>query len=402
MPSDAIIRVRRLRKDFRLYARTRDRILELFLRRQRHTNFVALQDIDLELSSGETVGIIGENGSGKSTLLKLVAGILLPSAGSIERNGKITGLLELGTGFNPELSGRRNIYLNGVYLNMSKEQMRRRERQIVEFAELGEFIDQPLKNYSSGMAMRLGFAIAIHADPQCFIIDEALSVGDARFQQKCFARLARFRQNGGSILFVSHDLNAIRLICDRTLLLDHGRPLFLGNPEEAVNRFNKILADKGESGQATQTGYGNGDVYFQSAWVEDAQGEPATAFISGQAMRVCFKWGCRKRAQQVTFGLTIRDRFGQDIFGTNGALLNVLADINQPGEGYFYFPALDLGKGEYTISLAAHTGTTHLQNCYHWWDNAAVFEVREDINYRFGGIARLQTRLVLRQESVSL
>lgn len=396
MSSDPVIRVAELCKKFRLYRRARDRIFELFGGHSRHRDFTALTNITFALRPGEALGIIGENGSGKSTLLKLIAGILLPDSGVIARNGKITGLLELGTGFNPELSGRRNIYLNGVYLSLSPQQLAEREKKIVDFAELGEFIDEPLKNYSSGMTMRLGFAIAIHADPHCFIIDEALSVGDAGFQQKCYDRLREFRQSGGSILFVSHDLAAVKLLCDRVMLLQRGQIRYLGDPEEAVNQYNELMAARGDSGAATSQGYGNGDIYFTSARLLNSSGRAARVFISGESMSVVFAWQCRRQTPDVTFGVMLRDRFGQDIFGTNGALLNKVADITGPGAGRFDFPALNLGKGQYSVNLAAHTGATHLEKCFHWWDNAANFEVLEDIHYRFSGVARLRAELELR------
>lgn len=399
MSSKPVIEVQNLGKTFKLFQRSRDRLLELFTGRTRHRLFTALQDISFALAAGESLGIIGENGSGKSTLLKLIAGILLPDQGTIKAAGKITGLLELGTGFNPELSGRRNIYLNGVYLHLSKQELQRQEEAIIDFAELGPFIDEPLKSYSSGMAMRLGFAIAIHANPQCFIIDEALSVGDARFQQKCFAKLRAFRKQGGSLLFVSHDLNAIKLVCDRALLLSHGHNIYLGEPEQAVNKFNQLLAPKVQESGAAIPGYGNGKVRFTELALTDAGGRPITAIVSGQPFQVHFGYTAEQTVPDVTFGITIRDRFGQDIFGSNGALLNTLATVKGPGRAMFAFSALNLGKGGYTVNLAAHTGTTHLENCFHWWDNAASFEVLEDSNYRMGGIARLPVRLILQDDA---
>ncbi len=395
MPSEPVISVQGLRKSFKLFPRARDRLLELFSSSPRHRDFLALDDISFTLAPGKALGIIGENGSGKSTLLKLISGILVPDSGVIRANGRVTGLLELGTGFNPELSGRRNIYLNGVFLNLGKAELRQKEQAIIDFAELDQFIDEPLKNYSSGMVMRLGFAVAIHANPQCFIIDEALSVGDTRFQQKCFASMGKFRQNGGSILFVSHDLNAVRLFCDVVMVLDKGKMRFLGNPEAGVNMFNELMAEKGKSGHATGSGYGNGKVRFTSVSVEDQKGAPVQALASGSPCRIHFAWDAVEPVEKVTFGFMLRDRFGQDIFGTNGALLHTLANVNGKGEGCFVIDALNIGKGAYTVNMAAHTGATHLENCFHWWDSAAAFEVLEDVNYRFSGAARLSARLLL-------
>lgn len=396
MSSEKMIVASGLVKTFRLFRRSRDRLLELFGAR-RHTDFTAIDHVSFDLARGEALGVIGANGSGKSTLLKLVAGIMLPDAGRISRGGKITGLLELGTGFNPELSGRRNIYLNGVYLNLGQRELAAREQAIIEFAELGDFIDEPLKNYSSGMAMRLGFAIAIHADPDCFIIDEALSVGDVRFQQKCYAKLREFRAKGGSVLFVSHDLGAVKMLCDRALVLDHGKIRHLGAPGEAVNCYNEILAAQGASGSSTPTGYGNGDIAFTACRMLNGGGRQCVKYISGEPASIEFEWRCAKPRRAVTFGAMIRDRFGQDVFGTNGALLNRLVDVSGPGRGAFDISALNLGKGQYSVNLAAHTGTTHLENCYHWWDNAAEFEVLEDPEYIFSGVCRLDAKLRLSQ-----
>ncbi|MBD5641922.1 MAG: ABC transporter ATP-binding protein [Desulfovibrio sp.] len=395
MCSKPALQVQGLAKTFKLFQRSRDRIAEILCRAKKHRVFTALDNISFFLAKGETLGIIGENGSGKSTLLKLIAGILEPDAGTITRNGRIAGLLELGTGFNQQLSGRKNIYLNGVYLDLTKKELTEREQAIIDFAELDKFIDAPLKTYSSGMMMRLGFAIAVHADPQCFIIDEALSVGDVRFQQKCFERLEMFRKSGGSILFVSHDLNAVKRICDRAMLLDQGKIRFLGDPEEAANGFYELLAAKGASGATTATGYGNGDISFTSVRLLSENGKPARAFNSGSPMTVAFKWACHRPARQVTFGITIRDRFGQDIFGINGYRLKSVKDIHANGAGCFRIDALNLGPGAYSINLAAHTGDTHLQNCFHWWDSAAEFEVLEDPDYSFCGVAKLSVTLSL-------
>lgn len=390
-----LVRVSGLGKNFKLYKRTRDRLLELVGAGRRHEEFTALRDISFEIERGEVMGIIGENGSGKSTLLKLISGIMFPDSGEIETNGRITGLLELGTGFNWELSGRENIYLNGVYLNLAREQLARKEEEIIEFSELGEFIDQPLKSYSSGMMMRLGFSIAIHADPDCFIIDEALSVGDIRFQQKCYDRLRDFRANGGGILFVSHDLAAVKTLCNRAMVLSKGELRFLGDPEQAVNFLNELLAAKGKSGEMAQNGYGTGEVRFTSARVLNESGEETDSFVSGQPFVIEFEWDSAGLVPDVTFGFMIRDRFGQDVFGTNGALLNTLVNANGKGKGRFAVSALNVGQGKYSVNLAAHTGTRHLDTCYHWWDNAASFEITEDAAYRFSGIARLDAKLEL-------
>jgi lipopolysaccharide transport system ATP-binding protein len=195
-----MIKVEGISKKFKLYHSPADRLKEIIFRKQYHKDFVALEDISFEIGSGETFGIIGQNGAGKSTLLKILSGIVIPDSGTIHVDGKVTGLLELGTGFNFEMTGLENIYMNGTLIGMSKEEIGRKRQDIIDFSELGDFINEPIKKYSSGMTMRLAFSIAIHADPTCFLVDEALSVGDAYFQQKCIRKIQEFRAGGGSIV----------------------------------------------------------------------------------------------------------------------------------------------------------------------------------------------------------
>ena len=393
-----MIVVRNLHKAFKLYQRPGDRLREVLTRRTLHRDFMALQDISFRLEPGHTLGVIGENGSGKSTLLKLVAGVLLPDSGEILCDGKITGLLELGTGFNPELSGEENIILNGMYLRMTREQLIARRDAIVDFSELGAFIKEPLKNYSSGMVMRLAFSIAMHADPDAFIIDEALSVGDAHFQQKCFSHLKKFKKDGGSIMFVSHDMNAVKLLCDEAIVLEHGRVRYMGDPDEAVNLYNRITAGKADAADRNDTergGYGNAAVLLESARLLDTNEQPLRAVESGRAVIVEFVYVCRQDVSDLSFGIMIRDRFGQDVFGVNGAMLGTLA-TGRAGErrvGRFHIKALNIGPGVYTITLAAHTGETHLSTCFHWLDNAVDFEVTQNPDDLFSGHTRLETRL---------
>lgn len=393
MSSNLVLKTSGLCKDFKIYDRIRRRFQQLFSKEPLYRIFTALQDISFSLERGRIMGVIGENGSGKSTLLKIIAGVLLPDAGQVERNGEIAGLLELGTGFNMELSGRRNIFINGAYLNMSPKELRQKEESIIEFSGLPDFIDAPIKSYSSGMVMRLAFSIAIHSNPACFIIDEALSVGDARFQQKCFDRLREFKAAGGSILFVSHDLNAVKLLCDSAMLLDHGRMVLLGDPSTVVDRYAELLAARGDSGARINNGYGNGAIHFTSLELLDRKGMPAETLTSGDPLTVRFAWDCLEPARDIVFGMLIRDRFGQDVFGTNGAHLKKLANVEGPGSASFHLPAMNIGPGLYTVDMAAHTGTTHLDTCYHWWEKAAAFQVVMDEKYFFSGHTRLAATL---------
>jgi ABC-2 type transport system ATP-binding protein/lipopolysaccharide transport system ATP-binding protein len=204
-------------------------------------DFCALSDVSLEVHDGEVLGIIGRNGSGKSTLLKLIAGVYRPSSGSIQVNGSVAPLIELGAGFHADLTGRENIILNGLMLGLSKKEITKREAEIIEFAELGEFIDSPVKQYSSGMFMRLAFSIATEVDPDILLVDEILAVGDAEFREKCDARIRQFRKEAKTIIIVTHELDAIRELCNRVILLDHGQTVADGDTEQVVDQYRNLM-----------------------------------------------------------------------------------------------------------------------------------------------------------------
>jgi len=244
---DVAIRANNLSKVYRIYARPRDRLLQMVAgwRRNFFTEFPALHNVSFEIMSGEAVGIIGRNGSGKSTLLQIIAGTLYPSSGTAEVRGSIAALLELGSGFNPEFSGRENVYLNGKILGLSRKEIDDRFNDIVDFSEIDDFIDRPVKTYSSGMFVRLAFSVQVFSKPEILIIDEALSVGDVFFQQKCFKYIRELQAKGTTLLFVSHDMVAVRHICTRVLLMNHGHLEFNGAPEEAVSRYYD-LSNKNE------------------------------------------------------------------------------------------------------------------------------------------------------------
>lgn len=258
--NDIAIRVQNLSKCYQIYDAPRDRLKQFVVPRlQRLTGkqskqyfreFWALKDVSFEVKKGETVGIIGRNGSGKSTLLQMICGTLNPTSGSIQTNGRIAALLELGSGFNPEFTGRENVYMNAAVLGLSKEEVDARFDDIAAFADIGQFIEQPVKTYSSGMVVRLAFAVAINVDPEILIVDEALSVGDELFQRKCFSRIEAIKNNGATILFVSHAGGTIVELCDRAVLMDSGEKLAVGVPKQIVGRYQKLLyapADKRES-----------------------------------------------------------------------------------------------------------------------------------------------------------
>lgn len=251
MSSDIAISVKNLGKCFQIYDNPRERLKQFFLpralpligmqKKNYYKEFQALKNISFNIYKGETVGIVGRNGSGKSTLLQMICGTLNPSSGKIISNGRIAALLELGSGFNPEFTGRENVYLNGAVLGLTDKQIDDRYGDIVEFADIGDFIDQPVKTYSSGMMVRLAFAVAINVEPDILIVDEALSVGDELFQRKCFSRIEAIRSAGATILFVSHSGGTVVELCDRAILLDSSELLAIGKPKQIIGRYQKLL-----------------------------------------------------------------------------------------------------------------------------------------------------------------
>ena len=318
-----MIDIQRLNKTFKLFHKPSDRLREAITGRTRHDTYHALQDISFQVAPGEVLGVLGRNGAGKSTLLKLLTGVLMPDSGQIHIDGRITGLLELGTGFNPELTGLQNITANGLMLGMSHEEIDRRRQEIIEFSELGGYIQEPLRTYSSGMTMRLAFSIAIHAEPRCFLVDEALSVGDGYFQQKCMKRIREFKESGGSILFVSHDLNAVKMLCDRALVLEGGRIAFDGDADTAVNHYNRIMArqaeeeeEEGRHLERQQGAYGTNEVEVIEGSVAGRESHSAT-LTSGEQLDIDLTLKAHQQVDDITLGIMVRDRFGQDIFGAN-------------------------------------------------------------------------------------
>jgi lipopolysaccharide transport system ATP-binding protein len=391
-----MLEVENVCKAFKLYSRPWHRLKEVVMHRSFHRVHRALSDITFNVASGETLGILGRNGAGKSTLLKMLNGVLLPDSGSIKITGRVTGLLELGTGFDPNLSGSQNIVGNGLLLGMTRQQIEARREAIVEFSELGAFIDEPIRTYSSGMKMRLAFSIAIHADPETFLIDEALSVGDGHFQQKCMRRINEFRANGGSIIFVSHDMNAVKMICDRVIVLSEGRVVANDSPENAVNIYNRLLgADDEVKGEKpmVQTGYGTRQVYMEQI-VFAGENSTSTLLASGDTANLDVTIVAQTDLPDVSIGLMIRDRFGQDIFGTNSHFLNYpIAVVRGERKVLRYRFPMRLAPGKYTITLALHDGADHTTHCYHWYDNAIGFEVAGINGSIFAGLCDLAATL---------
>lgn len=387
-----MIVVKDLSKTFKLFSSPRERLKEALTGKCYHTQHTALEGISFEVAGGEVLGVLGRNGAGKSTLLKMLTGVLIPDAGTLHINGRVTGLLELGTGFNPELSGIDNITINALMLGMTHKDIERHRDDIISFCELGDYIHEPLRTYSSGMAMRLGFAIAIHAEPACFLVDEALSVGDGYFQQKCIQRIRQFKQEGGAIVFVSHDLNAIKVLCDRAIVLEGGRLIHNGDPEGAVNHYNRIMAQQseGEGLQGHESGaFGTQEVVITNSYLQGQESQSAM-IASGEILEIHLRLKANATLEDIALGVLLRDRYGQDIFGQN-THQHQQTLMMQKGEERSVLVRItaDIAPGKYTLSVALHSSDHHLDKCYWWHDKLDTFEVAGYRHSKFSGICRL-------------
>ena len=344
-----------------------------------------MKDINLKLSRGETLGIIGPNGSGKSTLLQIIAGTLTPTSGEVLVNGRVSALLELGSGFNPEFTGRQNVYLNGRILGLTQEEIEEKFDEIAEFADIGDFIDQPAKTYSSGMFVRLAFAVAVHVEPKIFIVDEALAVGDAMFQHRCMQKIRALKDSGVTILFVSHDSSAILRLCNRAILLEHGSAIKEGDPETIVDFYNALIAQK-EGTQIEQlvlnngkvkTISGNGKARVKSISMHNAKGEKVEVINVGELveLRICVE--VCSPIDSLVLGYSIKDRLGHVMYGTN--TWHTKQVIYQPCMGGEYTFTINftasLGPGSYSVQTALVDRDNHLTNNYEWCDLALVFKV---------------------------
>lgn len=364
------IQIKHLNKDFKLYQSHAKRVIETFhpFRKRYHQKFHALQDISLDVERGETVGIVGQNGSGKSTLLQLICGILTPTSGSVVVDGRVSALLELGAGFNPEFTGRENVFLNGAILGFSRADMEACFDDIVQFAEIGEFIDQPVKTYSSGMYVRLAFAVAINVKPDILIVDEALSVGDTLFQAKCFAKFNEFQKNGVTILFVTHSLDLITRYCNRAILLDHGKLMRQGNPKEVVDAYNRLLVKssmtgkpvhesfdrrKESSGESKESRYGVGKSVIEDTGIYDPAGKSVHTLAQGNEYEFRFTVLFSEAVQGPIFAYTVKDVKGFDITGTNTLYKEVDTGHAQAGDRYIvsFRQKIMLAAGGYLLSF---------------------------------------------------
>ncbi|MEF9930191.1 MAG: ABC transporter ATP-binding protein [Massilia sp.] len=396
------IRVKQLGKAYKIYSKRWDRLAEWMLpfRGQRHRLKWVLTDISFQLAPGEAVGIIGINGAGKSTLLKLITGTAQPTTGSVLIEGRVAALLELGMGFHPDFTGRQNVFMAGQLLGLPVDEIGALMPEIEAFADIGDYIDQPVRVYSSGMQMRLAFAVATARRPDVLIVDEALSVGDAWFQHKSFERIRAFREQGTTLLIVSHDRAAMQAICDRAILLDRGRLAKQGTPEEVMDYYNALIAERDGSSVEqtvtpegrTQTISGSGEATVDEIVLENERGEAVEMVNVGAAVTLRVRVKVHADIGRLVLGYMIKDRLGQAIYGTNTHHMQMPLQDLKAGETVEYrfaFP-LNLGAGSYSVTTALTSSETHLANNYEWRDLALLFIVMNMNRREFVGSSWLE------------
>ena len=394
--SDTVIKITDLVKEYKMFARKKDRLLEAIIPGyQRHGVFRAMDNLNLELKKGEVLGILGKNGAGKSTLLKMITGVVSPTSGTIEINGKISSLLELGAAFNPELTGYENIYQHGQVMGLSNEEIKAKEKEIIDFADIGEHLSQPVKTYSSGMFARLAFACAINVDPDILIVDEVLSVGDMAFQLKCFKKFEQFKNKGKTIIFVTHNVSDVLTNCNRAIILENGKKTFDGSVKDGVNRYKKIMVgidpntkseedddnnneilneeEKDENSNNSNLSssdsdvwkdkfnqnpnmieYGNKDAEVIDYGVFDDEGNALNIFDNGDIITFKSKVKFNKTVKDPIFTLTIKDFAGKDVAGTNSSIEKIETGTFEKGDIAIaeFVGKVPVAPGKYTLSFS--------------------------------------------------
>lgn len=446
MSSDVAISVKNLSKYYQIYDTPRDRLKQFILPRlqplfcmtprQYFTEFKALHDISFEVKRGETVGIIGRNGSGKSTLLQLICGTLAPTHGSIQTHGRVAALLELGSGFNPEFTGRENVYMNASVLGLNRDDIDARYPDIVNFADIGDFIDQPVKTYSSGMMVRLAFAVIAHVDADILVIDEALSVGDAFFTQKCMRYLRNFMKTG-TVLFVSHDTGSVRNLCRRAIWLEKGNVLQEGKAKDVCESYLEAFYEA-QQGKSTTTrikvakkkdrdsvtlrdqrqdfintsnlrndiqifdfdpdapSFGQGAAQITDVELLDSNGAPLSWIVGGEEVTLRVEVLAQQHLDSPIVGFFIKDKLGQNLFGDNTYLSYLDSPVVcEPGhylkaEFTFYMPRL--AAGDYSITVAIANGTQDVHVQHHWIHDAIFF--KSETTCVAGGILGIPMRSI--------
>jgi ABC-type polysaccharide/polyol phosphate transport system ATPase subunit len=384
--SDYAIAIEDVSKDYRLWGRRsqfatlKSALLKRDLTLAPDAAVAALRHVSFVVDRGEAFGIIGRNGSGKSTLLKLISGILKPTAGKVSVNGRVAALIELGAGFHPEITGRENIYINGIMLGLSRREVDQRFDKIVEFSGISEFLDQPVKTYSSGMYVRLGFAVAVHVDPDVLLIDEVLAVGDEEFSARCIAKIQEMKYRGVTLLFVTHQLDQVRNLCDRALWLDHGRTEAIGDPMRVVDAYLQEVSgtppapvpavpaaaievesaaepeEKEKPKEADEERWGSGEIVLKRVALTDHQGRELVALGAGTPVILDLDVETRVPQEDFVFGIGIYHANGTCVYGTNTVIEGYAPErIEGTARVRFVVPSLDLVAGTYRIDAAVHT-----------------------------------------------
>jgi lipopolysaccharide transport system ATP-binding protein len=374
-----VVLVQNVSKLYELYDRPSDRLWNAVLpgRSDRRREFWALREVNFEARRGDVVGIIGPNGSGKSTLLQIVAGILKPTSGRVVVEGRLAALLELGAGFNPEFSGRENYFLNSEIMGLSRSEAEENFPKVAEFASIGDFMDRPVKEYSSGMYVRLAFSTAIHVSPEILIVDEALSVGDAIFASRCFRKIEQLRNEGITIIFVSHDLGVVKRICNRAVLMLGGKVASEGEPGDVVNRYVALVHDQSfevENRDETAIRHGDGTSSIESVRLLNQYGDSATSFRPGETIVVSVRARFNEASQDPIAGILIRNRLSVDVFGTNTRIENRPLGRFEPNdvlELEFRIPC-QFTRQEYTLTVAMQNADGTSQD---WRDDLLSFQV---------------------------
>jgi ABC-type polysaccharide/polyol phosphate transport system ATPase subunit len=365
-------------RHFKVYPREARRLKDAVVarRRSRPTEVVALRDVSFKVEPGSAVGLVGRNGSGKTTLLRLISGIIKPTSGRVEVGGRIGSLLELGAGFHPDLTGRENVFLNGSIHGLKRAYVREQLDEIVAFAGLEQFIDLPVRTYSSGMYMRLGFAIAAHIDADVLLLDEVFAVGDEQFQRKCFGKIFEFKQRGGTIVFVSHDAAAVERLCDRAILLRDGVVEFDGATHDAIVRYRQLLAgdlDPAERGAGLKE-WGSGDVRIQDLALLGPDGEVRTQFLAGEPLTLRLRVVAERPLGPPRLSLELRDASGLLVAGSGRSTAELGWDQDTTELGVsFQVDELPLADGRFHLRLGLTDETG--ERLYHWLDDALAFVV---------------------------
>lgn len=367
---------------------------------QGHQATWVLRNLSFEVNDGESLGIIGVNGAGKSTLLKLLTRTSAPSEGSVEITGRVSALLELGMGFHQDFTGRVNALMTCQMMGYSSEEAHGLIEAIREFSELGDYLDQPVRVYSTGMQVRLAFSAATVTRPEILIVDEALSVGDAYFQHKCIRRIREYREQGTTLLFVSHDPGAVKSLCNRAILLDAGSIIKDGAPDSVLDYYNSVIARKkndeeihqveGKEGRIS-TRSGNGNARITDVDITKADGPSVRSFLVGEQVKLCCRAEFYKNMDNPTVGILLRDRMGNDVYGTNTSHLGQSDLSVRSGDSLevIFTLGLNIGPGNYSVCVAIHAGDSHLvENC-DWWDQCLVFQVIAGEESSFVGVAAL-------------